>query len=383
MARAHAPAQPRTRLVLAGGGHAHLSVMQSLARRPADSLDVLLLTPSALTTYSGMLPGWMDGEYTLPEIQIDVGVLAAHAGIRVMWDSVAEIDAASATLTTRSGTRIPYDLLSLDIGGEVSTAPFASLGHRAVAVRPLDAFIDRWSAFVQQADRTRRADVVVVGGGAAGVELALAAQRALTQRGTAVTVALVSAPNTLLNGISRGAADRAMRCLKEQNIAVHSGFASADAQGIVLDSGARLPVDLAILATGSEPPAWLERTGLALANGGVAVGADLRSTSHPSVFAAGDIATRVDRTMPRSGVHAVRAGPVLATNLLSGPGDEPLRPYLPRRRTLYLLTTGERRAVLSWGTLSAEGAWVWLLKRAIDRRFVRRNTIGASSRSAE
>jgi hypothetical protein len=46
--------------------------------------------------------------------------------------------------------------------------------------------------------------------------------------------------------------------------------------------------------------------------------------------------------------------------------------YIPRRRTLYLLATGDRRAILSWGKLTAGGHLVWRLKDWIDRRFVER-----------
>ncbi len=65
-----------------------------------------------------------------------------------------------------------------------------------------------------------------------------------------------------------------------------------------------------------QAPAWLRDSGLALDQQGfIAVDEFQRSTSHPAVFAAGDVSTRVDRQLARSGVYAVRAGPPLAKNL--------------------------------------------------------------------
>src|SRR5262249_60261810 len=44
----------------------------------------------------------------------------------------------------------------------------------------------------------------------------------------------------------------------------------------------------------------------------------------------------------------------------------------PPREGLYLVSTGERRAVGARNGLTFEGAWVWRWKDWIDRRFMRR-----------
>ena len=45
------------RLVLLGGGHAHVHVLQALAREPLPDADVMLVTPFERQLYSGMVPG--------------------------------------------------------------------------------------------------------------------------------------------------------------------------------------------------------------------------------------------------------------------------------------------------------------------------------------
>jgi NADH dehydrogenase FAD-containing subunit len=104
--------------------------------------------------------------------------------------------------------------------------------------------------------------------------------------------------------------------------------------------------------------------------GFVATTATLQSVSHPEVFAAGDVASRNDRALPKSGVYAVRAGPALALNLRRRLAGGELMPWQPRERSLYLLSCGARRAIASWGELSAQGRWVWWWKDQIDRGFV-------------
>jgi NADH dehydrogenase FAD-containing subunit len=46
--------------------------------------------------------------------------------------------------------------------------------------------------------------------------------------------------------------------------------------------------------------------------------------------------------------------------------------FQPQRRALYLVSTGSRHAIATWGPLSWEGEWVWKWKERIDRRFVQR-----------
>src|SRR5690606_27444035 len=127
-----------------------------------------------------------------------------------------------------------------------------------------------------------------------------------------------------------------------------------------------------IAATGVGPPDWLAESGLALApDGFIAVGQGQQSVSHANVFAAGDVASRIDAPHAKSGVYAVRAGPVLTGNLQRALAGRPLEPYRPRRRSLYLLATGRRAAIVSWAAFSASGRLAWRWKGWIDRRFMR------------
>jgi NADH dehydrogenase FAD-containing subunit len=51
------------RLVLVGGGHAHLHLLADLATRRLADVDVTLVSPSRWHHYSGMVPGFLQGTY--------------------------------------------------------------------------------------------------------------------------------------------------------------------------------------------------------------------------------------------------------------------------------------------------------------------------------
>ena len=45
------------RLVLVGGGHAHVEVLRRFGRAPVAGVELVLVSPRRFTPYSGMLPG--------------------------------------------------------------------------------------------------------------------------------------------------------------------------------------------------------------------------------------------------------------------------------------------------------------------------------------
>jgi hypothetical protein len=138
-------------------------------------------------------------------------------------------------------------------------------------------------------------------------------------------------------------------------------------------SGEPVAADFVVWATGASAPAWIGESGLPCDDRGfVAVNDYLQSTSHPSVFAAGDVATMITRPLPKAGVFAVRQGPLLAENLRRFLGGDALRTYRPQRRFLSLISTGGRHAVASYAGLSWQGRWVWTWKDRIDKRSMRK-----------
>lgn len=360
-------------LVLAGGGHAHLAVLADWIRDPPKGLETWLITKDPFTAYSGMIPGWIARHYGAAEHLIDLRPLAGRADVRLVIDMLEGLDADRNLAILSNGTTISFDLLSLATGGEVDTSLLAALGKRLLPVRPVDEFVSRWPHVVEEAARGRDFHLVVVGGGAAGVEIALAARQALHAVSPAASVSIITAENSLLSGHSPAVVAQVWSELAHKGIDVRFASAAGTDAGLILSDGTVMRADCVIAATGSKAPHWLKNSGLALDEQGfVRIGADLRSISHGTIFAAGDIVTRIDRNVARSGVHAVRAGPVLAANLRASLIGSNLSTYVPKRRTLYLLATGEKRAILSWGRLAASGKLIWRLKDWIDRRFVKR-----------
>ncbi|MDD5028728.1 MAG: FAD-dependent oxidoreductase [Rhodoferax sp.] len=364
------------KLVLVGGGHAHLSVLRALAKQRPAGIDVVLITTSKHQNYSGMLPGWVAGHYTQAQCRIDLAPLVQAAGVRLVLDQVIGMDAARRCVGLAHGPHIEYDVVSLDIGSETDTSWLETLGDKLLPVKPLDNFFASWPRILAAATAKKGFKLVVVGGGAAGVELALAAQQAFTHAGVDGSVDLVASESGLLPGHARGVQTRVQRFAERAGVTLHFARGVGSEAGVLLADGQLVQADQVIAATGARPAVWLALSKLGLDDRGyILVDKYHRSVSHPNVFAAGDVCARTDVAMSRSGVHAVHAGPVLAQNLLAALGGGAMRPYVPKRRSLYLLACGSRYAVASWGRWSAEGQWVWRWKDWIDRRFMQRFSV--------
>ena len=364
------------RLVLAGGGHAQLAVLQALGRAPLRGVEVTLVTPEPRQAYSGMLPGWIAGHYTRADLEIDLEPLARRAGVKLLLDRIEAMDAGRRCVALSDGRHLDFDLLSLDVGSEINTSGLETLGNRLLPLRPLGDFLERWPGVLAAARCRPGYRVAVVGAGAAGSEVALAVRHAFDRERIDGEVSLVAPRDKFLVGHATGARRRVEDWVRRLGVRLHDGLAVGTKDGLLVPDGRTLPADCVIAATGAAPPRWLKPSGLRLDEQGyVAVDSSHRSLSHGQVFAAGDVCSREDPHFARSGVHAVRAGPVLASNLAAALSGRPLRAYRPRRRSLYLLACGPRSAVVSWGKLTAGGAWAWRWKDRIDRRFVERHAL--------
>jgi pyridine nucleotide-disulfide oxidoreductase family protein len=364
------------RLLLLGGGHAHVHVLQAFARERLRHVELMLVSPQAEQLYSGMVPGLVAGHYGAAQCSMPLAPLAAAAGAQFIVASACGLDAAKRRVGLSDGRSVEYDLLSLDTGAELDRDRLPGAREHGLFVRPMAPFLQRLPGLLQPAS-ARPLDVVVLGGGAAGVELALALQFRLTRAdggGAAARVALVTGGPEPVASHPAGVQRRVARALARRGIVVHrEACVALQAGSVVLASGVRLACDVPLIATGAEAPAWLRGSGLALdAQGFVRSGPTLQSRSHPEVFAVGDVATRDDAPHPRSGVYAVRAGPPLARNLRQALTGGVLQPHRPQARALNLIACGEASAIASWGAWSAEGRWVWRWKDRIDRAFIAR-----------
>ena len=367
-------------IVLVGGGHAHVSVLRMFGMNPIPGVRLTHITRDIHTPYSGMLPGFIAGHYDFDEVHIDLGPLATFANARLYHGEVERIDPEAQQVFVKGRPPVYYDVLSINIGSRPRTDNVPGALENALPIKPIDLWLEKWAELQQKLLSTEEyLNIAVVGGGAGGVEVLLSTQHQLQkifaendQDPSRLHFELYTAEDDILMGHNKGVRRRFNRVFKERNVSVftNSPVSRVDKDTLTVNGETR-DVNAVLWTTSASAPSWLKQSGLATDEQGfIQVDEYLRSTSHSNVFAVGDIAS-MSSPRPKSGVFAVRQGPVLTENLSRLINGNALKKYKPQKHFLGLISTGDKHAIASRGVWSLEADWLWRWKDSIDRKFMR------------
>ena len=361
-------------LVLIGGGHAHVHVLKMLGMKKPHGLRITLIAKDILTPYSGMLPGYVAGHYTKEQIHLDLNQLCRFAGARLVHAAATRLDCVRREVHCLDGRPpIRFDACSIDIGSQPAQA---TLHPSIIPVKPIASFCDFFERLLLAEPHSTLA---VVGGGAGGLELALALRHRLPD----VHVVVVTRGPHILPNHNRKVRTIVQRILHERNIPVYTHCTVTQVETHE-NSGKRqllytaeqsqplMAVDHILWCTHAGVAPWLAQSGLPTDPTDGSVWVDTTYQTHcPGIFAAGDCCRMQDCPRPKAGVFAVRAGPTLYQNLLRYLQGKHLLHHRLQKEFLGILATGDEYAVASKGWwFCLEGKWVWKWKDWIDRQWM-------------
>ena len=379
--------KPLPHLVLIGAGHAHVQVLRMHLMRPFPA-RITLVVDRCEAVYSGMVPGVIAGQYRPDQVVLDAWPLARKAGVRILISRAERIDAVAKRVHIQGRPALPYDLCSVDIGSTVRGLELPGVAEFALPSRPIGGFVERFEQSLRGLDSG--AELVVVGAGAAGIEVAFCVHARLQGMDLNPKITLVNAGKSLLPEKGAKVGARIEHLASERGIAVLHGekVAALTAGSVVLESGIELPAARCLWVTGAKARPVVQDSGLAHQKGYLRVGETLQALEHPELFGAGDcVHLEHAPWVPKAGVYAVRAGPILVYNLRAKLEGSPLRRFEPQKDFLTLLNLGDGRAIgTKWGRL-VEGDWVFGLKDRIDQAFMNKFRVldpqGAPNRAFE
>jgi NADH dehydrogenase FAD-containing subunit len=365
-------------LVLAGAGHAHLTTISAIRSLVKRGHEVTVIAPSDYHYYSGMAPGMLAGTYRPQEVRFNVHKLATGRGGQFMKGRVMGIDPGQREVFLEDGQRVPYDVVSFNVGSVIPLGGLQLNGGSAFTVKPIEKILEVRTAILDMWDRHNPGtplELAVVGGGPAGVEMAGALWRLSRDNRIESRVTLLS-QDKLLGLFPRRLQAKVHRSLGKRGVQVRDGSraASIETDRVVLEDGSSVRADLTILATGVIPARLFNESKLPTGrDGGLLVNNYLHCVEDPQIFGGGDCITVQGENLARAGVYAVRQNPVLLHNLSATLEDKPLQTFDPGSpEFLLILNMGDGTAVFRKGEWIFKGRPAFWIKDFIDRRFMRK-----------
>lgn len=361
-------------LVLAGGGHAHLTTLANISTILTRGHQLTVIGPSPEHYYSGMGPGMLGGTYRPAEIRFATQKVVEGRGGRFIRERVVQIQAEARTITLASGQEIAYDVLSCNTGSQVAEDLLGPERTDIFTVKPIERLQQAQERVLELVSRGP-ITIAIAGGGPSAAEIA-GNLRQLTNRpslkGKRPRI-IIFTGHELMARFPTAVKGRVLASLRRRGIEIIQQRVTAISPGRVTTASGSTPADLIFLASGVKPSPLFHDSNLTTGpDGGLLVNRFLHAPAHPQIFGGGDCISFADQALDKVGVYAVRQNPILYHNLLASLEGRPLQPFDPGGKYLLIFNLGEGEGVLHKGWLTFGGRLAFWIKDLIDRRFMRR-----------
>lgn len=365
-------------VVVLGAGFAGLSAVSTLAK---EGFRVTLIDRHPYNTFQPLLYQVATGGLNAGDVTYSLRFFSAkRRGVRFRCATVNGIDHEARQLLCDDGVNVGYDYLIVANGittnhfGIPGAAEYTmSMYTRPEALAVRDTIFGGLETIAGTADpRSGSFTIVVVGGGATGVEMAgqlaelkqKAIPTAYPELDSALLhVVVVEMGEHLLPPFDDQLRQYALRELEKRGVDVRlkTALSEVHADHVDFKDGSTMPADLVIWAAGVSGNPAIREWGLPIGRAGrIEVDSDLRTTNDDHVFAIGDAAIIVDNPLPQLAQPAMQMGKHAAKQLVALHKGHPTQPFAYHDKGT-MATIGKADAVLQMPIgLKMTGLFAWL-----------------------
>lgn len=337
------------RVVIVGAGFSGLACAKKLSTDP--NIRITLIDRNNFHVFQPLLYQVGTGILSPHNAAFNLrALLRRHSNIEVKMSEVVAVDLATRTATGNSGDMHQGDYLVLAAGGQANffDTPGASAhAYPLYSLRDAQKLRSRLIAICEAAElregeQGQNMNIVIIGGGATGVEVA-GALADLIERSAPhlfrnfdlrhMSMTLVDGGNVVLAPFSEKSQRYATATLAARGIKFRFGshVMEVTPSDVVLSDGTRIASRVVIWAGGLKAARLSDSLALKVGRGGrVDVQADLGVPGFPGVYALGDFANcrgTSGQSLPQLASVAKQAGQHCAANIRADYQKEPLTPF--------------------------------------------------------
>ncbi len=377
----------RPKVVIVGAGFGGLTAARALRRDP---VDVVVIDRANHHLFQPLLYQVATAGLAPTDIAYPVrGLLRRAPSASFRLGAVSSIDWSERVVSTTTGDSWPFDHLVLAAGARTADFGIPGVAEHAIGLKTVGDALRIRSHLIngfELADRdpslvaAGALNVVIVGGGPTGVELAGAITELYSKvlakdfpnlDVSATRIVLVELAEAVLSPFAPKLQDHAAAQLRRRGVELRTSTAVTEVSpdAVVLADGERVPVGTVVWAAGVRAEPLAEQFGLPAARGGrIEVGPDLSVPGYEGVWAIGDLAASYDdagELLPQVAPVAMQGGRHVAEQIRRRVQGRPSTAFRYRDKGS-MATIGRRAAVaqlpggvLLRGTLGWL-AWLWL-----------------------
>ena len=357
-------------LIFAGGGHSHIHSLSNLDKFLDAGCDVTVVNKSQYHYYSGMGPGLLSGYYNVEDARFNIKEIVESSICRFIEAEVVKIIPGQKKIILSDNSELYYDVISFNTGSEIISLPVSGDVKNLYPVKPIENISlirDKVAGF------NKKMDIAVIGGGAAGVEIAANLNEFVRKKRAEAEISLISREH-LLQGYNEPFYRKTLNNLEHNGIHIYEyrNVEMVDSDNIIFSSGEKLNYDLAVNASGVKPSMIFSVSGMKTdEDGGLRVNKYLQSMDYPEIFAGGDCIS-FEPVLNKAGVYAVREGMLLYRNLLSHIKEMELEEFKPQESYLSILNIGFNKGIMLWKGKVFSGALPFYFKYYLDSKFMKK-----------
>ncbi|MBJ7489946.1 MAG: NAD(P)/FAD-dependent oxidoreductase, partial [Ilumatobacteraceae bacterium] len=369
--------------VVIGAGFGGLACAKKL--RKSDSYSVTLIDRNPYQLFSPLL--YQVATASLPEDDIAFPVRTAYKDVQFVRAEVTNVDATKKELTLSNGKTISYDDLILAVGSEGTTFGIPGVAENAFQMKSVGdareirhSLLSAYESVEDGLSPLESLNVVIVGGGPTGVELAGAVkelQREINREfehiAPKATVTLLEAGPRLLPTFHPQSSKYTLKTLTKMGVHVQVDAAVIEAtpQSLRLKDGSEIFAGTRIWAAGVVAPPHWKFLGETDRGNRIKVNSHLQISD--SIWIVGDVASFPDsdgRPLPMVAPVAIQQGKHVARQIQRREASKPLEIFKYRDKG-QMATIGRRKAVVemrSW--LRFQGSLAWLTWLALHLAYL-------------